>query len=227
MTFRTGTSRRHLLLATLVAAFLPTALLWADQTVQVGPANAFSPSTVTVAPGEAVIWSFQALHTSTSDSQTGPEVWDSGFLSTGTFSHTFTTPGSYPYYCQVHSSPGGTMMNGVVIVSGLGVTPTATPIPTTTVPPALTATPSPTTTVLPATPSPTTTVSPAMPSPTTTVSPALTATPTPTVPPTAIPATPIPPAASGIPTLDPTGTAIFILVLAAAGFAALQLTTRR
>ncbi len=177
MTFGPGTFRRMALLATLS----PTGLLLADQTVQVGPANAFSPPTVTVAPGEAVIWSFQAFHTSTSDTQTGPEVWDSGFLSTGTFSHTFTTPGSYPYYCQVHSSPGGTMMNGVVIVSGLGVTPTATPSPTTTAPPA----------------------------------------------PTAPPNTPIPQPSSGIPTLDTTGTAFFVLVLAAAGFAALKLTTRR
>jgi hypothetical protein len=74
-----------------------------------------------------VIWNFQALHTSTSDSQSGPEVWDSGFLSSGTFSHTFTTPGSFPYYCAIHSSPGGTAMNGLVIVSGAGVTPTSTP----------------------------------------------------------------------------------------------------
>ena len=189
MTFRIDTFRRNALLATLLASLSPTALLLADQTVQVGPANAFSPATVTVAPGEAVIWSFQAFHTSTSDAQTGPEVWDSGFLSTGTFSHTFMTPGSYPYYCQVHSSPGGTMMNGVVIVSGLGVTPTATPSPTTTAPQAPTATPP--------------------------------------VPPTTPPNTPIPQTSSGIPTLDTTGTAIFALVLAAAGFAALKLATRR
>jgi len=112
--------------------------LRADQTVQVGPSLVFSPSTVTVSPGEAVIWSFQAFHTSTSDTATGPEVWDSGFLSSGTFSHTFQTPGTYPYYCQVHSIPGGTAMNGVVQVLGAGVTPTSTPTP------APTNTPSPT-----------------------------------------------------------------------------------
>ena len=108
--------------------------LRADQTVQVGPGIAFSPSTVTVSPGEAVIWSFQAFHTSTSDTATGPEVWDSGFRSSGAFSHTFQTPGTYPFYCQVHSFPGGTAMNGVVQVLGAGVTPTSTPIPPTTTP---------------------------------------------------------------------------------------------
>jgi plastocyanin len=97
----------------------------ADQTVDVGPALSFSPATVTVAPGEAVIWTWQAgPHSSTSDAASGPEVWDSGVLSTGTFSHTFQTPGDYPYYCTVHSFPGGTMMNGLVRVAAA---PTATP----------------------------------------------------------------------------------------------------
>jgi plastocyanin len=118
-----------LLAAGALVTLLDATDLRADQTVQVGPSTVFSPSTVTVSPGEAVIWNFHAFHTSTSDTATGPEVWDSGFLSSGTFSHTFQTPGTYPYYCQVHSFPGGTTMNGVVQVLGAGVTPTSTPIP--------------------------------------------------------------------------------------------------
>jgi plastocyanin len=148
MTRRAGVLRAEALLAALLCGLIRAAPIWADQTVQVGPGLSFSPSSVTVAPGETVIWSFQALHTSTSDVSTGPEVWDSGLLSSGTFSHTFTTPGSYPYYCQVHSFPGGTMMNGLVIVSG--------PAPTATAPPAATVTP----TVPPATPVPPTTRGP-------------------------------------------------------------------
>jgi plastocyanin len=136
MATRHRLSRQEALLIALLSIPL-TVPLRADQTVQVGPGMTFSPASVTVAPGEAVTWVFQGFHTSTSDSATGPEVWDSGFLSTGNFSHTFTTPGSYPYYCQVHSTPGGTAMNGVVVVSGVGITVTPT------VPPA-TATPSPT-----------------------------------------------------------------------------------
>jgi plastocyanin len=117
-----------------LVALLDAGELRADQSVQVGPSTVFSPSTVTISPGEAVIWSFQAFHTSTSDTATGPEVWNSGFRDSGTFSHTFTTPGTYPFYCQVHSFPGGTVMNGVVQVLGAGVTPTSTPIPPTTTP---------------------------------------------------------------------------------------------
>jgi plastocyanin len=179
---RAGILRAETLLAALLSGLIHTAPICADQTVQVGPGTTFSPSSVTIAPGEAVIWSFQALHTSTSDASTGPEVWDSGLLSSGIFSHTFTTPGSYPYYCQVHSVPGGTMMNGVVIVAGPAPTATATP---------------------PAT------VTPTVPS-----------------------ATPVPPGTPGpssspIPTLDPTGTILFALALAGAGFAALKLAARR
>jgi plastocyanin len=146
-----------------VVTLLDATELRADQTVQVGPGTVFSPSMVTVSPGEAVIWNFLAFHTSTSDAATGPEVWDSGFRDSGTFSHTFTTPGTYPFYCQVHSFPGGTAMNGVVQVVGAGITPTSTPIPPATTTPSPTAiaetTPTPTppesaTPVLPGAPIP-------------------------------------------------------------------------
>ena len=131
-----------LLIAGTIAVLSGASRLRADQTVQVGPGIAFSPSTVTVSAGETVIWDFQAFHTSTSDTASGPEVWDSGFLSSGTFSHTFQTPGTYPYYCQVHSFPGGTAMNGVVVVQGGAPTPTSTPIPATSTPVPPTSTPS-------------------------------------------------------------------------------------
>ena len=207
------------LLALLIA--LPAA---ADQTVQVGPDLSFSPSTVTVSPGEAVIWNFQALHTSTSDSQTGPEVWDSGVLSSGTFSHTFTTPGSYPYYCAIHSSPGGTAMNGLVVVSGAVVTPTSTPSATPIFSPP-TASPTPTATSVfsppTASPTPTATSPLATPSATPTAAPTATATAIPGPP----PATPL--AGGAIPDLDARGRILLVFALAAAGLAALLVTNRR
>lgn len=101
----------------------------ADQTVNIGPGIAFSPATVTVAPGETVTWVWQgAPHSSTSEATSGPEVWDSGVQATGaTFAHTFQTPGDHPYYCLVHSFPGGTAMNGLVRVAAPTATPTVTP----------------------------------------------------------------------------------------------------
>jgi plastocyanin len=117
-----------------VAVVLSARDVRADQTVTIGPGIAFNPSTVTVVPGERVTWTWAASsHTTTSDSFAGPEVWNSGIQPFGaSFSHVFTTAGSFPYYCAVHSFPGGTAMNGVVQV----VLPTATPTPSVTaVPP--------------------------------------------------------------------------------------------
>jgi plastocyanin len=107
------------------ALFLPAAALSATFDVNVGPGLSFSPSSVTITQGDTVRWVWQgASHTSTSNTNTGPEVWDSGILATGTFSHTFTTAGNWPYYCSVHSSPGGSAMNGVVHVLASAPAPT-------------------------------------------------------------------------------------------------------
>jgi plastocyanin len=204
---------------TAIVLLAAAAALTGDQTVTVGPELSFSPATVTVAPGEAVIWDFQASHTSTSDAMAGPEVWNSGVLSSGTFSHTFQTPGTYPYYCAVHSFPGGTMMNAVVQVKGAGATATPTPLLTptpdpTVVPPTPTSTPAPT--AIPTEPVPTLTP-PASPTPT----PLPPATPGP--PPTSAPG----PAPAGIPLLDPLGRILLAIALGAAGIAALSFAGRR
>ena len=219
-------------LAVLAAAGLVPLALAADQTVQVGPGLSFSPALVTVAPGETVTWNFNETHTSTSDSPTGPETWDSGLLSSGTFAHTFQTPGSYPYYCALHSFPGGTMMNGVVQVSGAGTTPTstATSIPS--------ASPTPTPTLTPAVLTPTVTaIAPASPTATTptvtaipTVTPISPASPTPTstAPPPGPSATPVSgPSAAGVPDLGGGMRILFGIALAASGIAALLLSSRR
>ena len=113
----------------------------ADQTVTIGPAFSFNPATLTIVPGETVTWTWAAGgHSTTSDATSGPEVWDSGVQSLGfSFSHVFTTPGTFPYYCKAHSFPGGTFMNGVVQV----VVPTVTPTATVTAAPSVTPLPAP------------------------------------------------------------------------------------
>ena len=73
---------------------------------------AFSPQTITVAPGTTVIWTNKdnVDHTVTSDTGAWP---DSGNLATNqTFSHTFAKAGTYPYHCAIHTS-----MTASVIVS--------------------------------------------------------------------------------------------------------------
>ena len=51
----------------------------------------------------------------------GTREFDSGNLNNGdSFTHTFTTTGSFPYYCQYHGGPGGSGMSGTVTVSAAG-----------------------------------------------------------------------------------------------------------
>jgi plastocyanin len=80
------------------------------------------PTTINV--GDTVVWNFAsatATHTTTSD--TG--VWDSGNVNPGgSYSHTFTQAGSFPYHCNVHP----TQMKGTVIVQAAGASPTSAPV---------------------------------------------------------------------------------------------------
>src|ERR1700692_1316653 len=87
--------------------FCPTVTRAATVTVTVGADGlfAFSPSSVTIHPGDTVQWTWSSSgHTSTSGTPGSPNgLWDSGFLNPGQiFSHTFNTAGSFPYYCTAH-----------------------------------------------------------------------------------------------------------------------------
>ena len=70
---------------------------------------AFSPGTLTVPVGTSVKWTNKdgVVHTVTST--TG--LFDSGSMGNGaTYSFTFTTSGSYSYYCIVHPNMVGTIV---------------------------------------------------------------------------------------------------------------------
>jgi len=75
----------------------------------------FHPDTLHVPTGATVTWINcetppQEPHTTTSDT-TG--IWSSTDLNPGDrFSHTFATPGSYPYHCIPHEA----FMRGAIIV---------------------------------------------------------------------------------------------------------------
>jgi plastocyanin len=74
----------------------------------------FSPSTVTIDAGQPVCWTWTGnlQHTVKADD----DSFTSGApASSNTFQHTFTTPGTYGYYCQVHGSPTGGMRGMIVV----------------------------------------------------------------------------------------------------------------
>ena len=72
--------------------------------------NAFNPPAVTIKSGQSVLWKFD-------DGSIAHNVSGDGFrssdMSSGTYSHTFRTPGTYHYQCTIHSGmtaclpPGG------------------------------------------------------------------------------------------------------------------------
>ena len=87
----------------------------------------FSPSSVTIHPGDQVKWTWASSgHSTTSGSPGQPNgIWDSGLRNQGaTFTHTFNSAGTFPYYCVPHG--GCCAMVGTVSV----VSETPTPNPT-------------------------------------------------------------------------------------------------
>jgi plastocyanin len=75
----------------------------------------FSPGELTITVGDAVRWTnVLGTHNVTADDNSftsgpaAPAPWE--------FTHTFTTVGLHPYYCEPHGAPGGSGMAGVVIV---------------------------------------------------------------------------------------------------------------
>src|SRR2546426_929361 len=81
--------------------------------------TSFSPANLTVPAGTAVVWkngdSF--AHTVTSTTGSPGTAYNSGSVpASGTFSHTFSTAGTYPYYCMIHGFDGTppTGMHGTI-----------------------------------------------------------------------------------------------------------------
>lgn len=76
--------------------------------------RSFSPQSLTVSVGTTVTWNNSSgrPHTVTADNN----AFDSGTVgSGGSFSYTFTTAGTYGYYCQFHGSPGQEMFGTITV----------------------------------------------------------------------------------------------------------------
>lgn len=73
---------------------------------------AFTPSTITVSAGTTITWTNNdgVIHNVTSNTA---GLFSSGSISpNGTYSHLFSTPGTFPYKCTLHPS-----MTGSVVVN--------------------------------------------------------------------------------------------------------------
>jgi plastocyanin len=76
-----------------------------------------STCTTTISVGDTVTWHFSSAflnHTTTSNTL----IWDSGMVPNGgTFSHMFSSPGTFVYHCSTHP----TLMLGQIVVNALSV----------------------------------------------------------------------------------------------------------
>jgi plastocyanin len=117
--------RRTLALTFAAAAALAPASQAAPAEVTVGSGgDRFTPRDVTVTAGEAVTWRWsESGHNVQVDA--AAEQFDSGYKSSGgTFSHTFSTPGTYEFYCDPHRGDG---MRGTVTVTAAPAPPPPPP----------------------------------------------------------------------------------------------------
>lgn len=81
-------------------------------TINVGPANVFAPSNLTIKVGDTVEWVWKEdTHTVTEGTSCTPKTggFNSGVQNTGfTFSRTFSTAGTIDYFCTPHCAVGMT-----------------------------------------------------------------------------------------------------------------------
>ena len=175
-------------------------------TVEVRSNSSFFPASVTIAPGDTVVWvRTGGFHNVVADDNSFRLGQGSAGNPGGSWtrvSHTFNTVGTFGYFCAQHGSAGGIGMAGTVVVQAPAATPTVTltPSPTatgtnTSPAPTATVTALPTATETSTTPVPTATATASPTATATSTNPAPTA--TPTLSPTAI-GTTVPPASNKI-----------------------------
>jgi plastocyanin len=104
----------RILRTALFALALASAAGAAVHEVNVGPPNSFDPADITIAVGDTVRFNRFGFHTVVEDggawSSPPPDSWL-------TFTPPpFNTPGVVEYYCSLHSTAGGTTMNGIIRV---------------------------------------------------------------------------------------------------------------
>ena len=92
--------------------------------------NAFTPQAFNANVGDVVVWSFtQGTHNVTSSVvPSGASSFMSGNLSSGTFSYTITTAGTYGYFCSLHGTATSGMVGGFQATSTTGIAATTNKI---------------------------------------------------------------------------------------------------
>src|SRR5262245_45926605 len=101
--------------------------------------NVFGPKVVTIRVGESVTWSSSGAnpHTVTADSgafdssPSCPTTLSSCLHSGDSYTHAFSSIGTFPYHCKIHGASGGIGMAGVVVVTAANGSPPPGGLPNT------------------------------------------------------------------------------------------------
>jgi plastocyanin len=125
---RTARSIMQATLGSLAFTILVVTPIMRAATIEVEVGNgspSFSPSLVTIEAGDTVQWVFpdpDFSHTITSGTNGHSDGrFGSQAMNSGSFSHTFSDPGSFPYFCAFHWQMG---MTGTVKVNPAAANPT-------------------------------------------------------------------------------------------------------
>ena len=110
--------KRLLILAVCSIFSFPSSSHAVTHNVTIGD-NFFSPSNLTIDVGDSVRWTYSGgrIHDATADDGS----WASPTSSSIDFTNTFNSVEEVPYYCTIHSFPGGFNMNGHISVVGADV----------------------------------------------------------------------------------------------------------
>jgi plastocyanin len=109
----------------MVAWLMVAAAGWAETHHVRIDDNTFEPPFLTIAPGDTVIWTdFGSDHTVTAVDEAFNVFMEFG----ATFSFTFDTIGVYPYFCSIHSVPGGEMSGAIRVADFANNQPPAQPV---------------------------------------------------------------------------------------------------
>jgi plastocyanin len=118
---------------TLLAALALPGTAFADATIQAtdgtlpdGSDNRWTPNALTVKAGETVTWSFAGTTLAHNvKSGAGWDLANAPAVAGPPATYTFTTPGTYEFFCQLHATP----MRGTITVTDAAGTPPPPPPP--------------------------------------------------------------------------------------------------
>ena len=79
--------------------------------------NSFRPAEIEVAAGTEVVWTNGGRHPHNVLPAEGDDWGSEAFETGGTYTHRFTEPGTYAYYCSLHGTTTKGMV-GTIVVTG-------------------------------------------------------------------------------------------------------------